>query len=99
MVRVGMADLAQQAVQTKPFEQTANATTTPTLQQRSQAPRRQSSQRMLPAQEDLQLLFILLEEGIEASIAAAGLITGGLTQARGILLTSGVILQAASHWL
>ncbi len=42
VVGVRMADLAQQAVQAKPFEQAADATPTPTLQPRAQLDGRQN---------------------------------------------------------
>src|ERR1700693_5476006 len=76
VIDVGMAYLAQQAVQAKPFQKAANTPSTPALEQGVQATRSQAGQRMLSAQERLEYRFVFLQEGIEPPITAALLIMG-----------------------
>src|SRR5438034_3317745 len=94
VIDVGMANLAQQTVQAESFQETANATSTPTSKQRAQATRSQPGQRMLSTQECLQYTFVLLQKRMEPPVTAALLVVSGPTQARGILLTGGMLPQA-----
>ena len=94
MISISMADLSQQPMQPEAFEQAADSTPRPALQQGAQPSSGYPGQGMLAAQQQLQNLLVLLQERIEAPITTAPRVASRLAQLAQVAMPGGVLFEA-----